>query len=786
MDTDFDNSLAEMQNLTQFEKQQLKLVMQQAKKFEKEEELLCLRKRIEGNLLKFTNVVKGYQPRWVVLNSEAGLLEYYEKEEHRGLKRRGELPLTFAIVTPSEEDSQTFSVNANTGEVFKLRANDAKERQYWVTRIRAVAEFCSDQCKQLGNFNPASLPDIYGCQSCDQALQDHQQQQQQQQQGLHQKSQSANHSEQPMEQSDRLAPVANRKVSKSHSSGNVSYFPAPVAYQASGAASRPPGAGDASAPSLRELSVSLGAAFSGLESLIDSLPGGKPAATEAAEQQSRQLACLDRDVLVAKATALAAIRSLESCRESLTTARLKLNPCSPAVDESSDMLHLSASDLPVLQHLRAASSLTAGSGVRSNNNDQKSLSATNLPAVASSSSTSVSPQLSAPGPLSSVPLPEMLEAPLFPVPHAYDEEDGPAELESDLGSVEEHKSVILHLLQQLKLGMDLTRVVLPTFILEKRSLLEMFADSMLHPELFLRAADLPDPESRMVAVLEWFLTSFHAGRKGAIAKKPYNPLIGETFHCSWLLGDGSTQLVYTAEQVSHHPPVTAFYLECPQKQIWLNASIYTKSKFMGMSIGVNMIGKLQLHLLGHGEVYSIQLPSAYARSILTVPWVELGDKVGISCAKSRFSASVIFHTKPFYGGKLHRISAEVRSPAGGVACRVSGEWSGQLEFENPATGERRQLHVAQLPALPKRVRPRHHQRAYESRRLWESVTEALRAGDIAKATEEKKKLEDRQRNCGRYRRDHGLQFPVKYFIRDEEGDWIFKQPLQSGQATTVA
>uniref|UniRef100_A0A1I8FXJ8 Oxysterol-binding protein n=1 Tax=Macrostomum lignano TaxID=282301 RepID=A0A1I8FXJ8_9PLAT len=746
MDTDFDNSLAEMQNLTQFEKQQLKLVMQQAKKFEKEEELLCLRKRIEGNLLKFTNVVKGYQPRWVVLNSEAGLLEYYEKEEHRGLKRRGELPLTFAIVTPSEEDSQTFSVNANTGEVFKLRANDAKERQYWVTRIRAVAEFCSDQCKQLGSFNPASLPDIYGCQSCDQALQD--QQQQQQQQGLHQKSQSADHSEQPMEQSDRLAPVANRKVSKSHSSGNVSYFPAPVAYQTSGAGSRPPGAGDASAPSLRELSVSLGAAFSGLESLIYSLPGGKPAATEAAEQQSRQLACLDRDVLVAKATALAAIRSLESCRESLTTARLKLNPCSLAVDESSDMLHLSASDLPVLQHLRAASSLTAGSGVRSNNNDQKSLSATNLPAVASSSSTSVSPQLSAPGPLSSVPLPEMLEAPLFPVPHADDEEDGPAELESDLGSVEEHKSVILHLLQQLKLGMDLTRVVLPW-----RS-----APYWRVRISFIR--NLPDDSAGVVSEL-------YAGRKGAIAKKPYNPLIGETFHCSWLLGDGSTQLVYTAEQVSHHPPVTAFYLECPQKQIWLNASIYTKSKFMGMSIGVNMIGKLQLHLLGHGEVYSIQLPSAYARSILTVPWVELGDKVSISCAKSRFSASVIFHTKPFYGGKLHRISAEVRSPAGGVACRVNGEWSGQLEFENPATGERRQLHVAQLPALPKRVRPRHQQRAYESRRLWES-------------------LEDRQRNCERYRRDHGLQFPVKYFIKDEEGGWIFKQPLQSGQATTVA
>lgn len=51
---------------------------------------------------------------------------------------------------------------------------------------------------------------------------------------------------------------------------------------------------------------------------------------------------------------------------------------------------------------------------------------------------------------------------------------------------EENKSVILHLLSQLKLGMDLTKVVLPTFILERRSLLEMFADCLGHPNLFIK------------------------------------------------------------------------------------------------------------------------------------------------------------------------------------------------------------------------------------------------------------------------------------------------------------
>ena len=57
-----------------------------------------------------------------------------------------------------------------------------------------------------------------------------------------------------------------------------------------------------------------------------------------------------------------------------------------------------------------------------------------------------------------------------------------------------------------------------------------------------------------------------------MAKKPYNPIIGETFHCSYdvpdeksVTGSGSEDLMRTfgkttnrlyfvAEQVSHHPP----------------------------------------------------------------------------------------------------------------------------------------------------------------------------------------------------------------------------------------
>lgn len=164
------------------------------------------------------------------------------------------------------------------------------------------------------------------------------------------------------------------------------------------------------------------------------------------------------------------------------------------------------------------------------------------------------------------------------------------------------------------------QVVLPTFILEKRSLLEMYADFMAHPDLLLAITAGATPEERVICFVEYYLTAFHEGRKGALAKKPYNPIIGETFHCSWEVPKDkvktkrtappsppsdqehpepddpskSYKLRFVAEQVSHHPPISCFYCECKEKRLCVNTHVWTKSKFMGMSVGVSMIGEGKL------------------------------------------------------------------------------------------------------------------------------------------------------------------------------------------------
>ena len=53
----------------------------------------------------------------------------------------------------------------------------------------------------------------------------------------------------------------------------------------------------------------------------------------------------------------------------------------------------------------------------------------------------------------------------------------------------------------------------------------------------------------------------------------------------------------------------------------------------------------------------------------------------ISCAKTGYNASVTFHTKPFYGGRLHRVTGEVKNASTGrVICKVNGEWNGRIEI----------------------------------------------------------------------------------------------------------
>mgnify|MGYP001508221083 FL=1 len=59
---------------------------------------------------------------------------------------------------------------------------------------------------------------------------------------------------------------------------------------------------------------------------------------------------------------------------------------------------------------------------------------------------------------------------------------------------DESGSILLSLIGQLRLGMDLNKVTLPTFVLEPRSMLERVTDFLSHPDLIFGADRLENPE----------------------------------------------------------------------------------------------------------------------------------------------------------------------------------------------------------------------------------------------------------------------------------------------------
>ena len=63
------------------------------------------------------------------------------------------------------------------------------------------------------------------------------------------------------------------------------------------------------------------------------------------------------------------------------------------------------------------------------------------------------------------------------------------------------------------------------------------------------------------------------------------------------------------------------------------------------TIHVHSVGNGCIKLHSHKEEYIVTFPTAFARSILTIPWVELGGQAAVECPSSGYEAKINFLTK---------------------------------------------------------------------------------------------------------------------------------------------
>uniref|UniRef100_A0A673JAI9 Oxysterol-binding protein n=1 Tax=Sinocyclocheilus rhinocerous TaxID=307959 RepID=A0A673JAI9_9TELE len=360
------------------------------------------------------------------------------------------------------------------------------------------------------------------------------------------------------------------------------------------------------------------------------------------------------------------------------------------------------------------------------------------------------------------------------------EELGEAGEESQTETVsEENKSLIWTLLKQVRPGMDLSKVVLPTFILEPRSFLDKLSDYYYHADFLSAAAVEENAYNRMKKVVKWYISGFYKKPKGL--KKPYNPIIGETFRCLWIHSKTNSKTFYIAEQVSHHPPVSAFYVSNRKDGFCLSGSILAKSKFYGNSLSAILDGEARLSFLNRGEDYVMNMPYAHCKGILYgTMTLELGGQVSIACEKTGYSAQLEFRLKPFLGSSdsVNQISGKIKLGKE-VLATLEGHWDSEVFINDKKTGEMETFWnptpELRQSRLIRCTVPPEEQSEFESERLWQHVTRAINNKDQTEATNEKFILEEVQRKAARERKAKCEEWTPALFEQDPAtGEWHYR------------
>ncbi|KAK4128284.1 Oxysterol-binding protein [Parathielavia appendiculata] len=332
---------------------------------------------------------------------------------------------------------------------------------------------------------------------------------------------------------------------------------------------------------------------------------------------------------------------------------------------------------------------------------------------------------------------------------------------------------------------DLSTLTAPPFILSSTSLTEFSSYWCEHPSIFAAPAQEPDAAKRALLVLKWFLTTLkqqYASRSEQYGneKKPLNPFLGELFLGRWEDDAGTTELI--SEQVSHHPPATAYNITNLPSGVRLEGYNAQKASF-SKTINIKQIGHAVLTVsapsAAEPDTYLITLPSLHIEGLIFgSPFIELEGSSYIT-SSTGFTAKIDYSGKGWLSGKKNSFTA-VLYPTGkekDILFNVSGQWTKSFEIHSgPAKHNSKDNLVESWNPLPLSeliVAPLEKQHPLESRRAWAKVAAAIAKGDLDTVSTEKGKIENAQREMRAKEKAEGRTWSRRYFTAQHDGaDWV--------------
>ncbi|CAJ0764813.1 8850_t:CDS:2 [Entrophospora sp. SA101] len=271
---------------------------------------------------------------------------------------------------------------------------------------------------------------------------------------------------------------------------------------------------------------------------------------------------------------------------------------------------------------------------------------------------------------------------------------------------------------------DIYSLTCPSFLLSGVSTLEYGQYWGDYPEVFANISKPSKEVDRIINVFKWYVSTLYgsfASRKDKekIEKKPFNPILGEQFFARWNDIDGCGETSLFSEQVSHHPPVSAFYLENKKAGVFASAGQKTNFRPTAARIDVIQVGHILIRLRDHPEHYLITLPSLQILGLWRgSPYVEIS---GTSVIQSEnYNVVIEFSGKGWISGEKHSFNGVVRRNGSKESLHViTGTWAGLSSLEKGDTKEKSTFFdVEDSKRATPIVTPIDEQGDLESRRLW--------------------------------------------------------------------
>ncbi|KAF7164965.1 hypothetical protein CNMCM5623_009343 [Aspergillus felis] len=350
------------------------------------------------------------------------------------------------------------------------------------------------------------------------------------------------------------------------------------------------------------------------------------------------------------------------------------------------------------------------------------------------------------------------------------------------------------------------RFSLPAHLLEPRPNLEYW-NYLDRPETFASIGKSDEPVGRMLEVLRFWFTKDLKYIKGKPCK-PYNSTLGEFFRCSWEVHDkasdisspptagvqngtltsdsapGETvKICYLTEQTSHHPPVSAFFIDCPERGVSARGFDQLSAKFTGTSIrvapGQHNLGIFVNIEKRDNEEYQLTHPSAHLGGLLRGALaISVSDACFITCSKTRIKVILQYLEEGWIGRAQNKVEGLIFRydpdqdtitrikdvPEGDVLAKISGSWHGKIYYTMAGTAEPRLLiDVTPLFPVPKTLPPEEDQLSNESLKFWAGVTKAIKEKRYSEATRLKQEIEERQREKAAERQQKNESWQPRFF-----------------------